>query len=495
MSLRSNLEPPTVSEIADLPFYGHIIGTSETESGQGRSQISWDPWTLRPSASVALGGRDEADRAVAAAREAFDQGPWPRMGFRARHDLMHAWADLVSANEDLVALADVEDMGKPKTQALHDVRRSVANIRFFADHALYSASEVYPDDRGHHMYTRYEPAGVVLAIAPWNFPVMLETWKIAPALAWGNTVILKPAEDTPRSATLLGRLALEAGIPPGVLNVVHGFGSDGVGEALVADRRINRITFTGSSATGRAIAATAGRNLVPVSLELGGKGANVVFDDADIDNAVYWACEAIFRNAGQVCLAGSRLFVQEGVYAEFMEAFAKRATSYSAADPKDETTTFGPLASETHHRKVTGYLDTIDEVGATVRLGGAGEGLVVNPTILENVPFDAPHNRTEIFGPLAVVHRFTGEDEAIARANDTEFGLNAMVFTENVNRAHRVAAALKAGTIWVNCFFIRDLRAPFGGAGDSGLGREGGFYSRDFMTEPKAVILQIADAN
>lgn len=493
MSLRKAPVADTSMQLSGLPFFGHIIANEEISPEHGKTQVTWDPWTLSPSGSVALGGDRDADRAVAAARSAFDSGPWPRMGYKARHALMHRWADLMQDNEESLALADVEDMGKPITQARHDVRRSVANIRFFADHALYATSEVYPDDAGHHMYTRYEPAGVVLAIAPWNFPLMLETWKIAPALAWGNTVVLKPAEDTPRSATLLGRLAVEAGFPPGVFNVVHGIGAGGVGEALVADPRVDRITFTGSSATGRSIAAVAGRNLTPVSLELGGKGANLVFDDADVGNAAYWACEAIFRNAGQVCLAGSRLYVQRGIYAEFMDAFTARAASYVAADPKDQATTFGPLASETHFQKVRGYLDTAESVGAQIRSGGLGSGLVVQPSILENVPIDSPHNRSEIFGPLAVVHQFDDEAEAVHLANDTQFGLNAMVFTENLNRAHRVSANLRAGTIWVNCFFIRDLRAPFGGVGDSGLGREGGVFSRDFMTEPKAVVMQISD--
>jgi aminomuconate-semialdehyde/2-hydroxymuconate-6-semialdehyde dehydrogenase len=320
---------------------------------------------------------------------------------------------------------------------------------------------------------------------------MLETWKIAPALAWGNTVVLKPAEDTPASATILARLATEAGLPPGVLNVVHGYGPQSAGEALTQSTGIDRITFTGASSTGRAIARIAGGNLVPVSLELGGKGANVVFADADLDNAVDWSIRAIFTNAGQVCLAGSRLYVQREVYDEFLDRFTAAAEAMVIGDPSEEGTQLGPLASQEHFKKVRGYVETIEAEGGRVRTGGLDSGWIVRPTVVTGMPQDAAHCREEIFGPLVVVTPFDTEAEAVALANDTPYGLNAMVFTENLSRAHRVSAALRAGTVWVNCFFIRDLRAPFGGAGASGVGREGGEFSREFFTEPKAVAMQI----
>jgi aminomuconate-semialdehyde/2-hydroxymuconate-6-semialdehyde dehydrogenase len=471
--------------------YGHIIGGAEVPSLDGRTMESIDPYTREPWATVAMGSAADANAAVRAARQAFDSGPWPRMGYEKRQEILHRLADLMIENAEELALADTRDMGKPITQAHHDVARSAWNVRFFADHARLTAAEAYPMDSGHHAYSTFGPAGVAVAISPWNFPLMLSTWKVAPALAWGNTVVLKPAEDTPVSVTIWARLALEAGLPPGVLNVVHGFGPDSVGEALTHNPEVDRITFTGESTTGKIIGAAASKHLIPVSLELGGKGANIVFDDADIDNAVNWAIQAIFRNAGQVCLAGSRLFVQRGVHDEFMERYVRAAQAMKQGDPKDPATEFGPLASKTHFEKVTSYFDTLEADGGRVVTGGVGEGWFVDPTIIVDAPPAARVCREEIFGPVVVVQTFDTEEEVVAIANDTKYGLNAMVFTENLSRAHRVADNLNAGTVWVNCFFIRDLRAPFGGVGESGVGREGGNFSREFFTEPKAVVMQI----
>ena len=475
-----------------MEFVPHVIDGQETESISGERFTSVDPWTREPWAEVALGGADDADRAVRAARRAFDQGPWPRMGYAERGALLHKFADLIEANAELLALADSTDMGKPVSDArTRDVPRTAANYRFFADHARLATGDVLPMDTGHHAYTRFEPAGVVAAIAPWNFPLMLESWKVAPALAWGNTVVLKPAEDTPASAAIMARLALEAGLPPGVLNVLHGYGPNSAGAALTEHPAVDRITFTGESATGRVIARAASANLVPVSLELGGKGANIVFDDAALDNAVDWSIRAIFSNAGQVCLAGSRLYVQRGVYDEFLDRFTAAAQALVVGNPKDPATQLGPLASQEHYKKVRSYLDGIEPDGGTIRTGGPGDGWVILPTIVENAPPTARVCREEVFGPVVTVTPFDTDEEAIAQANDTPYGLNAMVFTENLSRAHRASAALKAGTVWVNCFFIRDLRAPFGGVGDSGIGREGGNFSREFFTEPKAVVMQL----
>jgi aminomuconate-semialdehyde/2-hydroxymuconate-6-semialdehyde dehydrogenase len=476
-----------------LPFFGHVIDGVECESADGARFDSIDPYTRQSWASIALGGKAEADRAVAAARKAFDEGPWPRMTFTERGAILHRLADLMLEHAEELALADTRDMGKPVVQSKgNDVPRSAYNFRFFADHARLSAAETLPMDDNHHAYTRFDPAGVVAAIAPWNFPLMLETWKVAPALAWGNTVVLKPAEDTPTSATILARLALEAGMPPGVLNVVHGYGPDSAGQALTENPDVDRITFTGESGTGRIIARAGIANLTPASLELGGKGANIVFADAELDNAVDWSIRAIFTNAGQVCLAGSRLYVQREIYDEFLERFTDAAEALVIGDPKDPATQFGPLASQEHYEKVRGYVDTVELEGGKVRTGGLGEGWVVKPTIVTDLPAAARHCREEIFGPLVTVLPFETEAEVVAMANDSRYGLNAMLFTENLSRAHRVSAQLKAGTVWVNCFFVRDLRAPFGGVGDSGMGREGGSFSREFFTEPKAVIMQLA---
>lgn len=475
-----------------IEFFGHVIDGVEVKSASGATFASIDPFTRSQWAEVALGDAADVGRAVDAARRAFDTGPWPRMGYGARGQVLHRLADLIEAHADELGMADTLDMGKPITQSRgNDVPRASANFRFFADHARLSTADALPMDSGHHAYTRFEPAGVVAAIAPWNFPLMLETWKVAPALAWGNTVVLKPAEDSPSSATILGRLAIEAGMPPGVLNVVHGYGPNAAGQALTEHPDVDRITFTGESGTGRVIARAAAGNLTPVSLELGGKGANVVFADADLDVAVEWSIKAIFTNTGQVCLAGSRLYVQQDVYDDFLRRFIAAAEAMVVGDPKQETTQIGPLASEEHFHKVRSYVETIDSEGGSIVSGGLGEGWGVRPTVVTGLGQEARCSREEIFGPVAVVMPFDTEADVIGLANDTRYGLNAILFTENVHRAHRVSAALSAGTVWVNCFFIRDLRAPFGGVGDSGIGREGGNFSREFFTEPKAVVMQI----
>ena len=477
--------------MGETPFFGHIIDGKEIESADGARFETVNPWTREPWAQIALGGSLEADLAITAARRAFDDGPWPRMGYGGRQELLHRLGDLMEAHTDELASADSRDMGKPLAQCRHDVARAAQNFRFFADHAKMAVADTLPMDTGHHAYSRFEPAGVVVAIAPWNFPLMLETWKVAPALAWGNTVVLKPAEDTPTSAAILGRLAIEAGFPEGVLNVVHGYGPNSVGAALTSDPRVDRITFTGETGTGRIIATAAARNLTPVSLELGGKNANIVFADARLDNAVDWSIQSIFRNAGQICLSGSRLYVERPILDEFLKRFVAKAEAMRFGDPLDPATEFGPLASEEHFTKVKGYIDTVRSEGGRIATGGVGEGWVVKPTVLVDMPLDSTQVLEEIFGPVVVIHPFDTEDEVVALANGTPYGLDAQLFTENVHRAHRVSARLDVGTVWVNCFFIRDLRAPFGGAGSSGIGREGGNFSREFFTEPKAVIMQI----
>lgn len=470
----------------------HWINGQAEKSADGKTFDTVNPWTQQKWEDVCEAGQAEVDAAVAAARAAFDDGPWPRMGFGERGAILHKLADLIIEHMDELADADTNDMGKPlSAMRVKDVPRAAQNFRFFADHARMTAAETYPTDTGHHAYSRYEPAGVVAAIAPWNFPLMLESWKIAPALAWGNTVVLKPAEDTPASATIVARLATEAGMPDGVLNVIHGFGPDAAGEMLTHHEDIDRITFTGESNTGRHIAAAGAQQLLPVSLELGGKGANIIFEDADMDEAVSWSNKAIFTNSGQVCLAGSRVFVQASIFDDFVERFVASAEAMVVGDPRDDSTQIASLASEDHFRKVSGFFDDLPEE-ANVLCGGVDPDgrWIVNPTVITGAPMDSRICRDEVFGPVATVIPFETEEEAIRLANDSKYGLNAMIFTENGRRAHRVSAALNAGTVWVNCFFVRDLRAPFGGVGWSGMGREGGNFSREFFTEPKAVVMQ-----
>ena len=474
------------------PFFGHIIDGEEVESLDGARFDIWNPWTREVWAQAAEGSAADAERAIASSRKAFDEGPWPRLSRTERCAAIHRLADVMQDHADELATLDSRNMAKPFAQAQHDVGRSIWNFRFFADHQRDAVGEVYPMDSGHHTYSEYGPAGVVGAISPWNFPLMMASWKIAPAIAWGNTCVIKPSEDTPASVTLLGRLGVEAGLPPGVLNVLNGFGAP-AGSTLAGDERVDRVTFTGSSVTGKRVMAAAATHLAPVSLELGGKGANVVFEDADLDNAVYWAVEAIFRNAGQICLAGARLFVNAKIYDEFLARFTAAAEALTIGDPFDPATKFSALSSKRHFDKVSSYVEKARDLGGHFHTGGVAEDgtWVVKPTIIDGLPLDAAPYCEEIFGPVCIVNKFESEDEVVHMVNDTRYGLNAMLFTENLSTAHRVSSKLRAGMVWVNCFFIRDLRTPFGGVGDSGVGREGGNFSREFFTEPKAVVMQI----
>jgi aminomuconate-semialdehyde/2-hydroxymuconate-6-semialdehyde dehydrogenase len=470
----------------------HLIGGVEQPSVDGRVLDNVNPWTRRLNGSVARGGALEATGAVAAARSAFDAGPWPRASEKERAAVLHRLADLVDAHADELADADARDMGRPSYAVRNvDTQRASAMLRFFGDHLTLATSETYPMGAGTHAFAAYRPAGVVLAITPWNLPLMLGVWKIAPALAWGNTVVWKPAEDSPTSATLLARLALEAGLPEGVLNVVHGLGSE-IGPALLEVDGIDRVAFTGSTVTGRFISRAAGERLIPVSLELGGKGATVVFADADLELAAATASRAVFNNSGQVCLAGTRLIVHRSVHDEFLERLIEHARGLIVGDPMDDATDLGPLASEKQYERVLGYFEQSERDGGRVEIGGPAGGWAFAPTVVSGLDRSSIVNREEVFGPVATVAQFDTPDEALTLANDTAYGLSSVVFTESLAQAHTAASRLRAGTVWVNCYQVRDLRAPFGGGGHSGIGREGGNFSREFFTEPQAVFLATA---
>jgi aminomuconate-semialdehyde/2-hydroxymuconate-6-semialdehyde dehydrogenase len=474
----------------------HLIGGVHRPATSGETFESRDPHDGSLLAHVAAGDADDADRALAAAREAFDDGPWPRMATDERARLLHGFADLVEANLEELALLDVRDMGKPIREArAMDVPRVARNLRFFADYADHVGSDAYPAAR-RMSYVLYPPAGVVVAISPWNFPAMQASWKVAPALAFGNAVVLKPAEQSPLSAARLGELALEAGIPEGVLNVVHGFGPGAVGEALTRDPRVDRITFTGETTTGRAIMSAAATNLTPVSLELGGKSANVVFADADLDAAVAGCVRAIFTNNGEVCLAGSRLLVQRSILEEFTERFVAETRALRVGDPKDPGTHVGPLVEQRHWEKVNRYIELGVAEGGTLLCGGGRpenglppDGHYLAPTVLGGMDNRMRTVREEIFGPVQVIVPFTDEHEALAIANDSEYGLAGMLWTRDVDRVLRMTEAWRTGMVWVNCFFERDLRLPFGGERASGVGREGGSHSREFFTDPRAIVI------
>ena len=474
----------------------HLIGGEWVDSSSGETFQSVDPHDLSVLADVARGTPEDAERAITSARKAFEQGPWPRMAPIERARILYDLAALVDEHADELALLESRDGGKPIREASHaDIPRVAHNLRFFADYVKLTGNESYPN--GPFLsYTLYPAAGVVIAISPWNAPLMLATWKVAPALAFGNTVVLKPAEQTPLSAARFGELALEAGLPEGVLNIVQGFGD--AGAALTNDPRISRITFTGSSEVGRLVMEAGARNLVPVSLELGGKSANVVFADANMDDAVAGSIRGIFSNNGQVCLSGSRLLVERRVLDEFLERFTAAARELRMGDPKDPQTHVGPLIEREHREKVHSYVELARDEGGRVVLGGEpvvegdlAQGCYYPPTVLADMTNEMRTAREEIFGPVESVIAFDTEEEAVRIANDSPYGLVGTLWTQNLDRAHRMAANWQAGTVWINCFFERDLRLPFGGEGLSGVGREGGAYSREFFTEPRAITLKL----
>lgn len=476
----------------------HLIGTEWRSSSDGATFESRDPHDGSLLATVARGTADDGTAAIDSARTAFDDGEWPRMSPKERATILHRVADAVDDHRAELAQMETRDGGKTITQSLHaEIPRVAHNLRFFADYVAMAANEAYPD--GDLLsYVLYPPAGVVSAISPWNAPLMLATWKIAPALAFGNTVVLKPAPQTPMTANRFAKIALEAGLPPGVLNVVHGFGGEAVAGPLTSDPRVDRITFTGSSATGVKILQAAAVNHTPVSAEMGGKSANIIFDDADFDVAVPMSLRAIFGGNGQVCLSGTRLLVQNSIREAFLERFAEEARKLVIGDPKDPGTFIGPLIEERHLEKVHSYVELAQEEGGKVIVGGErltgpeyANGFYYPPTVITGLTNEARTAREEIFGPVETVIGFDTEEEALRIANDSPYGLAGILFTDNLNRAHRMAAKWKAGTVWINTFFERDLRLPFGGEGISGLGREGGQYSREFFTEPRAVTIRL----
>ena len=390
-------------------------------------------------------------------------------------------------------------MGKPIAESRSkDVPRTAYNFRFVADFAEQQHTEAFPKPwENVFTYTLRDPVGVSACISPWNFPMMLASWKVAPALAFGNTVVLKPAEQSPVTASILAECFAEAGMPEGVFNVVQGFGPDAAGERLTTHPGVDLVTFTGESATGRIIMANAAQTLKRVSFELGGKSAAIVMDDADMDRAIKGTIDGIFRNQGEVCLAGSRLLVQRSIYDEFLARYIEATEALIVGDPRDSTTQIGPLVSTEHLDKVMSYIELGHQEGAKLMTGGqrvtTGElakGNYVAPTVFADVDNSWRIAQEEIFGPVQVVVPFDTVDDAIALANANRYGLAGQIWTNNLNTAHKVAQEVRTGTMWVNCFFIRDLRAPFGGAKDSGIGREGGKYSEEFFTESKAVVVQ-----
>jgi len=454
-------------------------------------------------ANVHEAGKAEVDAAVAAARAALS-GPWGNMTVAERVDLLNAVADGINARFDDFLAAECADTGKPRSLASHiDIPRGAANFKVFADVIKSVPTEFFematPDGRGALNYAVRRPVGVVGVICPWNLPLLLMTWKVGPALACGNTVVVKPSEETPQTAALLGEVMNAVGMPKGVYNVVHGFGPGSAGEFVTTHPGVNAITFTGETRTGAAIMKAAADGARPVSLEMGGKNPAIVFADCDFDAAIEGTMRSVFANCGQVCLGTERVYVERPIFERFVEALKKGAEGLKLGRPEDAATGLGPLISQEHKQKVLSYYEKAKALGATVVTGGGapdmpGElanGAWVQPTIWTGLDDSSPIAREEIFGPCTLIQPFDAEDEVIRRANDTEYGLACSVWTKDLARAHRVAGQIESGLVWVNSWFLRDLRTPFGGAKQSGIGREGGVHSLEFYTELKNICIKL----
>jgi 5-carboxymethyl-2-hydroxymuconic-semialdehyde dehydrogenase len=456
---------------------------------------SVNPATQEVLAEVARGGTQEIDAAVAAAKAAFPA--WAGKPATERAALLRKLGDLIARNVPEIARLETQDTGQPIAQTAKQlVPRSADNFYYFAEMCVRVDGHTYPTPT-HLNYTLFHPVGVCALVSPWNVPFMTATWKVAPALAFGNTAVLKMSELSPLTASRLGELALEAGIPAGVLNIVHGYGAE-AGEALCRHPDVRAISFTGSTATGNRIVKTAG--LKKFSMELGGKSPFVIFDDADLPRALDAAIFMIFSNNGERCTAGSRIFVQQSIYADFVDKFAARAKRIKVGDPLDEKTSVGPMISPEHLAKVRRYIELGPKEGATMVCGGLDapqmvgslkNGNFVAPTVFADVVNRMRIAQDEIFGPVACLIPFKDEADAIAQANDIAYGLSSYVWTENVGRAHRMAAAIEAGMCFVNSQNVRDLRQPFGGTKASGTGREGGTWSYEVFLEPKNVCVSL----
>ena len=440
--------------------------------------------------------RDVED-AVDAAAAAFPK--WSIMPVAERSAILLKIAALIDKAVNELALAESIDQGKPLWLAkTMDIPRAAANFHFYATGAIHLSTEAHATENTAINYTLRQPVGIAGCISPWNLPLYLFTWKIAPALASGNCVIAKPSEITPMTAYLLSELCIEAGLPPGVLNIVHGLGPK-VGAAIVQHKKIPVISFTGGTKTGEWIAQTAAPMFKKLSLELGGKNPNIVFADCDFEEAVKVSVSAAFSNQGEICLCGSRIFIERSIYKQFREAFIKRVSTLKVGDPLDDENRMGAMVSKTHMEKVLSYIKLAKEEGGSVLCGGNqlqlkgnnANGFFIAPTVIEGLPYDCRTNLEEIFGPVVTIKPFDTEEQVLEYANATQYGLAATIWTENLKRAHRVAAQLHSGIIWINCWLLRDLRTPFGGMKNSGVGREGGFEAMKFFTEEKNICVKL----
>lgn len=465
------------------PVSGNYIDNHEPATGQVYSKIP---------------DSDERDieMATAAAKAAFPA--WSALPVAKRSEVMLRIAELIEENLDMLAKAESRDNGKPLWLAKSvDIPRARENFHFFATGILHFASESHSTSDNVINFTLRKPVGVAGCISPWNLPLYLFTWKIAPALAAGNCVVAKPSEITPMSAYLLSNICMEAGLPPGVLNIVHGLGAK-VGDAISKHPDIPIISFTGGTATGARIASVAAPMFKKLSLELGGKNPNIIFADCDFDKMLKTTVNSSFANQGQICLCGSRIFVERPIYEQFKTRFVEEINRLQVGDPEDEKSRMGAIVSKPHFEKVLSYIELAKEEGGKILTGGTSvnpggrceNGWFLRPTVIEGLPYNCRTNMEEIFGPVVTIMPFDREEEVLGYANATEYGLAATIWTENLSRAHRMADALKSGIIWINCWLLRDLRTPFGGMKSSGVGREGGWEALRFFTEAKNVCVK-----
>jgi aldehyde dehydrogenase (NAD+) len=472
-----------------------LIGNRWVPSESGKTFATVNPATGEEICQIAEADSADVEKAVQAARTAFEHGPWRKMQASDRGRLLHRLADLIEKHADELAALEALDNGKPFAVAKAvDVAASAGCYRYFAGWADKVHGKTIPIDGDYFCYTRLEPVGVVGQIIPWNFPMLMQAWKLAPALATGNTVVMKPAEQTPLSALRIGELIVEAGFPAGVVNILPGFGPT-AGAAIANHMDVDKVAFTGSTEVGHLIMEAAAKsNLKRVTLELGGKSPNIVFADTDVNEAVEGAHFGLFFNHGQCCCAGSRVFVEEKIYDEFVEKSGARARNRTVGDPFDPKTEQGPQVDETQFEKVMGFIDSGRVEGAKLVCGGnrvGDRGYFIQPTVFADVEDDMRIAKDEIFGPVMSIIPFKSVDEVVTRANRTTYGLAAAVWTRDIKKAHAIADSVRAGTVWVNCYNVLDTRAPFGGFKQSGIGRELGEYGLQQYTEVKTVTIKL----
>jgi len=478
-------------------YLKNLIGGELIEPSKKQYFDNFEPATGNVYSQIPDSDADDIQLAYQAAEKAFPE--WSNTSLDFRFETMMKLVRLIEQNHKKLSEAESMDNGKPiKLAAKVDIPRAAQNFKFFANAITQFASE------SHNMpgedtinYTVRQPIGVVGCISPWNLPLYLFTWKIAPALAAGNTVIAKPSEVTPYTAYLLSELAIEAGFPKGVLNIVHGLGQK-VGDAITRHPGIKAISFTGGTSTGKIISSIAAPMFKKLSLELGGKNPNIIFADANLDNAVRTSVLSSFANQGQICLCGSRIFIERSIYEDFKTSFIAKVNKLIVADPKDPESSLGAVVSKDHFEKVLSYIQLAKEEGGKILSGGNAvqldgrceNGWFIEPTVIEGLEYNCRVQQEEIFGPVVTLTPFDTEEEALMMANSTEYGLAATIWTENINKAHRVAAKLQSGIVWINCWLVRDLRTPFGGVKNSGVGREGGFEALKFFTESKNICIK-----